>query len=145
MPPRGVNRTFQTAVLVLLVGGLGGCVGTGSRPAEPQPSPCASRFPTTERIWSGVGQGTEDQVSACFASHPDEAVFLTVFRSVFVCSAILVTPPFLAGAALVFTPLTVPADLVATSGCAEIGAPEPVQTAPAAAMPDPVFTQENSR
>lgn len=142
-PSRPVKRKhkrtlFQTAVLVLLTGGLGGCIGAGpkERPAAPQPPPCASRIPATKKIWSGVSQGTEDQVSACFASYPDEGMFITVFRSVFVCSMIPVTPPVFAAFAIVFTPLTVPFDLAETYGCAEIGAPKPVSTAQEAVTPD---------
>jgi len=67
-------------------------------------------------------------VSACLASYPDEGMFITVFRSVFVCSVIPVTPPIFAAFAIVFTPLTVPFDLAETYGCAEIDAPKPIPT-----------------
>jgi hypothetical protein len=132
--------SFQTAVLlVLLIGGLGGCIGgiPPMRSAAPEPPPCASRIPTTRKLWSIVGGAMENQVSTCCRSDSGmPGMAGQAFRAAFICSMIPVTPVVVGGLALGFTPLFVPLDLLETSGCAEIGAPEPVPTGQEAVTPD---------
>jgi hypothetical protein len=107
------------------------------RSAAPAPPPCASRIPTTRKLWGLVVDTMENQVSTCCRSDlgmPGMAG--QVFRAAFNCSMIPVTPVVVGGLALGFTPLFVPLDVMETSlRCAEIGAPEPQSTGAAAVTP----------
>jgi hypothetical protein len=108
--------------------------------SAPEPPPCASRIPTTRRMWGIVVDTTENQVSTCCRSDMGmPGMAGQVFRAVFNCSMIPVTPVVVGGLALGFTPLFVPLDLVDTAlTCVEIGTPKPAPTA----QPEPAPTAQ---